>query len=68
MASVRTDEERALFVLDGENLRPPSYAVGPWRRDALHGAAVAALFGAVLDRDDRNVAHFVQALPPAPAS
>ena len=56
MASDRSGEESALFVPDGEQLRPTSYAVGPWRPDALHGAAVAALFGAVLDRDDRTVA------------
>jgi len=56
LATDRADEEPALFVPDGENLRPTSFAVGPWRPDALHGAAVAALFGAVLDRDDRTVA------------
>lgn len=56
MTSDSTGEEPALFVPDGENLRPTSYAVGPWRPDALHGAAVAALFGASLDRDDRTVA------------
>lgn len=56
MARESTDGEPALFVPDGELMVPTSDAVGPWRPDALHGAAVAALFGAVLDRDDRTVA------------
>ncbi|HSZ37835.1 MAG TPA: thioesterase family protein [Acidimicrobiales bacterium] len=56
MVSDPTEVEPALFVPDGDNLRPTSFAIGPWRPDALHGAAVAALFGAILDRDDRTVA------------
>jgi hypothetical protein len=46
----------ALFVEDGASLVPTSYAVGPWRRDTLHGSAVAALLGSVLERDDATVA------------
>ena len=46
----------ALFVEDGASVVPTTYAVGPWRRDTLHGSAVAALFGSVLDRDDATVA------------
>jgi hypothetical protein len=46
----------ALFVEDGGSLVPTTYAVGPWRPDTLHGSAVAALFGSVLDRDDATVA------------
>jgi hypothetical protein len=46
----------ALFVSDGSFLVPTTYAVGPWRPDALHGSAVAALFGSVLDRADATVA------------
>lgn len=52
-----SDEEvPALFAREGECLVPTQYAVGPWRPDSLHGAAVAALFGAILDRQDRTVA------------
>ena len=46
----------ALFVEDGASVVPTTYAVGPWRRDTLHGSAVAALFGSVLDSDDATVA------------
>jgi hypothetical protein len=46
----------ALFVEDGLNLVPTTYAIGPWRPDTLHGSAVAALFGSVLDRADATVA------------
>jgi len=35
---------------------PTVSAVGPWRPDALHGAAVAALFGALLDEEGVTVA------------
>lgn len=56
MASDDMGEVPALFVPEGESLVPTSFAVGPWRPDALHGAAVAALFGDVLERDDRTVA------------
>ena len=46
----------ALFVPDGDHLVPTVYAVGPWRPDALHGAAVAVLFAAALDRQEGTVA------------
>ncbi len=52
----RRGDVPALFVEDGASLVPTTYAVGPWRRDTLHGSAVAALFGSVLDRDDSTVA------------
>jgi Thioesterase-like superfamily len=45
-----------LFEEDGTSLVPTTYAVGPWRPDTLHGSAVAALFGSVLDRADVTVA------------
>jgi hypothetical protein len=45
-----------LFERDGERLTPTEAAVGPWRPDALHGAAIAALFGAVLDEPGMTVA------------
>ncbi len=50
------DDIDALFVPEGTDLVPTVLAVGPWRPDALHGAAVAALFAAALDRDDMPVA------------
>jgi len=46
----------ALFVPEGVHLVPTTYAVGPWRPDAVHGAAVAALFAAALDRGEGTVA------------
>jgi hypothetical protein len=46
----------ALFVPEGEFLLPTEFAVGPWRPDALHGSAVAALMAAALDDPPRNVA------------
>jgi hypothetical protein len=50
------DDVPALFVEDGASLVPTPYAVGPWRPDTLHGSAVAALFGSVLDLGDATVA------------
>jgi hypothetical protein len=50
------DEVPALFVRDGEDLLPTALSVGPWRPDALHGSAVAALFGALLDEEGVTVA------------
>lgn len=44
----------ALFVPDGERtFVPTTGAVGPWSRDVLHGAAVAALFAGRLTPTDR---------------
>ena len=54
--SARRDDDAALFVRDGEHLVPTAFSVGPWRPDALHGSAVAALFGALLDEDGVTVA------------
>ncbi len=50
------DDVEALFVPDGEHLVPTVFSVGPWRPDALHGSAVAALFGALLDEEGVTVA------------
>jgi hypothetical protein len=50
------DDVAALFVREGEHLVPTAFSVGPWRPDALHGAAVAALFGALLDEEGVTVA------------
>ena len=46
----------ALFIPEGECLVPTAFAVGPWRPDALHGGAVAALFAAALESEDRALA------------
>ena len=50
------DDVAALFVREGEHLVPTAFSVGPWRPDALHGSAVAALFGALLEEDGVTVA------------
>ena len=56
MLGYRSDDTSALFVPEGPELVPTVLAVGPWRPDALHGAAVAALFAAALGREDMTVA------------
>jgi acyl-coenzyme A thioesterase PaaI-like protein len=50
------DDVTALFVPDGQHLLPTVSAIGPWSADALHGAAVAALFADVLDEAHETVA------------
>ncbi len=52
-ASDRTD---VLFAREGDHLSPTVCAVGPWRPDAAHGSAVAALFGAALEDSEMTVA------------
>jgi hypothetical protein len=42
-------DEPALFVPDGDRYLPCTSARGPWRPDALHGAAVAALLANAID-------------------
>jgi|HubBroStandDraft_5_1064220.scaffolds.fasta_scaffold07709_2 hypothetical protein len=46
----------ALFLPEGGRLVPSAFAVGPWRPDALHGGAIAALFAAALELEDRALA------------
>ncbi len=41
--------DAALFERDGSRIVPTGYARGPWRRDALHGAAVAGLLACGID-------------------
>lgn len=53
---VLREDVEALFVPDGDHLVPSVFAVGPWRPDALHGAAVAALFGAAFEREEGTLA------------
>lgn len=50
------DDVPALFVKDGVHLVPTRCAIGPWTPDALHGGAVAAVFGSLLDSADQAVA------------
>ncbi len=47
-------DERALFVRDGDLVVPTTLARGPWRPDALHGGAVAALLASALDVPGRT--------------
>ena len=42
-ASSTAPGDAALFVPDGDRLRPTEYALGPWSPGALHGGPVAAL-------------------------
>ncbi|WP_030172122.1 hypothetical protein [Spirillospora albida] len=44
-----TTDETALFERDGSRIVPRDRARGPWRRDALHGGAVAALLASAVD-------------------
>ncbi|WP_165966942.1 acyl-CoA thioesterase domain-containing protein [Actinomadura sp. 7K507] len=44
--------DAALFARDGSRVVPTDYARGPWRRDALHGGAVAALLAQAVDVPD----------------
>lgn len=46
--------EGALFERDGDLVVPTDLARGPWRRDALHGGAVAALLASALDLPGRT--------------
>jgi hypothetical protein len=50
------DDVSALFVPDGNDVVPTTFAVGPWRPDSVHGSAVAALFAAALDETSATVA------------
>ncbi|GAB3760998.1 thioesterase family protein [Nocardioides ginsengisegetis] len=49
-----TAQARALFVRVGELVRPTELARGPWRPDALHGGAVAALLASALEVPGRT--------------
>jgi hypothetical protein len=42
-------DDAALFQRDGSLVVPTGHAHGPWRRDTLHGAAVAALLATAID-------------------
>lgn len=44
----------ALYVRDGDLVVPTELARGPWRPDALHGGAVAALLASALDVPGRT--------------
>jgi hypothetical protein len=65
---VETDE-RALFVRDGGLVVPTTLARGPWRPDALHGGAVAALLASALDLPGRTPVRVTfDLLAPVPCS
>jgi hypothetical protein len=49
-----TTDEAALFHRDGDLVVPTELARGPWRPDALHGGAVAALLASALDLPGRT--------------
>ncbi len=63
---------RALFERDGDQLVPSELARGPWRPDALHGAAVAALLVSALDAPGRTLTRItfdlLASVPLAPLS
>jgi hypothetical protein len=46
--------DKALFERDGDMVVATPIARGPWRPDALHGGAVAALLASALDVPDRT--------------
>jgi hypothetical protein len=56
------DDVSALFVPEGDDVVPTTYAVGPWRPDSVHGSAVAALFAAALDEAGATVARITMDL------
>ncbi len=57
MSSALGDTEgSALFERDGTTYLPTPLARGPWRPDALHGGAVAALLASAIDLPGRTVA------------
>jgi len=51
---VAPSDAGALYVRDGAHVVPTELARGPWRRDALHGGAVAALLASALDLPGRT--------------
>ena len=59
------DDVWAIYVPEGQDLVPTVFAVGPWRPDAVHGAALAALFAAALERPDMDVARITMDLSAA---
>lgn len=62
--------EPALYVRDGDHVVPTELARGPWRPDALHGGAVAALLASALDVPGRTPVRvtfdLVKSVPYAP--
>lgn len=69
-SSAHRPESPPVFGRDGDAFVPTVAALGPWRRDALHGSAVAALIAHLLDRDDSTLARLtidlVKPVPMAP--
>lgn len=62
-------DSAALFVREGDAVVPTALAVGPWRRDALHGGAVAALLASAIDVPGRTPVRItVDLLAPVPTA
>jgi acyl-coenzyme A thioesterase PaaI-like protein len=66
-SSVSRPESPPVFLRDGDAFIPTVAALGPWRPDALHGSAVAALIAHLLDRDDSTMARLtIDLVKPVP--
>ncbi len=67
---METEDHRALFERDEDVVVPTDIARGPWRPDALHGGAVAALLASALDLPGRTAVRvtfdLLTAVPRAP--
>ncbi|MFI0354978.1 acyl-CoA thioesterase domain-containing protein [Actinomadura sp. 9N407] len=62
-------EGAALFERDGSRVIPSDHARGPWRPDALHGGAVAALLAGAIDVPGWTPARVtIDLLAPVPAA
>ncbi|RAY16927.1 hypothetical protein DPM19_01820 [Actinomadura craniellae] len=67
MTAENAAPSRALFERDGRLVVPTDHARGPWRPDALHGAAVAALLASAIDVPGRTPARITfDLLAPVP--
>ena len=62
MMQTPREDVSALFIPEGSEVVPTTFAVGPWRPDAVHGSAVAALFAAALDEPESTVARLTMDL------
>jgi hypothetical protein len=56
------EEVSALFIPEGRNIVPTTFALGPWRPDAARGSAVPALFASALDEAGMTVARITVGL------
>ena len=66
-STVSKAETPPIFLRDGATYVPTVAAIGPWRPDALHGSAVAALIAHLLDRNDSTMARLtIDLVKPVP--